>query len=104
MVSGQTSRLEVVSASLGQGGRRCPLWVKSRHCGISNQCPLYPLKRTSSNAIWVSAQCQKLTSLPNKKVSQQVKTRLSTCPRGYITWAMIFCSVRTDNVTNQTQK
>src|SRR5262249_12230045 len=22
---------EVVSASLGQGGRRCPLWVKSRH-------------------------------------------------------------------------
>jgi len=24
-----------------------PLWVKSRHCGISNQCPLYPQKRTS---------------------------------------------------------
>src|SRR5215472_3229221 len=21
---------------------RCPLWVKSRHRGISNQCPLYP--------------------------------------------------------------
>jgi hypothetical protein len=27
--------------------RQCPLWVKSRHCGISNQCPLYPQKRTS---------------------------------------------------------
>src|SRR6516165_5645579 len=22
----------------------CPLWVKSRHRGISNQCPLYPPK------------------------------------------------------------
>ena len=30
----------------GLGGvyraRKCPLWVKSRHRGISNQCPLYP--------------------------------------------------------------
>jgi len=25
----------------------CPLWVKSRHRGASNQCPLYPQKRTS---------------------------------------------------------
>jgi hypothetical protein len=25
---------------------RCPLWVKSRHRGTSNQCPLYPQKRT----------------------------------------------------------
>src|SRR5215469_14410262 len=25
--------------------RSCPLWVKSRHRGISNQCPLYPQKR-----------------------------------------------------------
>src|SRR6516162_11414438 len=24
----------------------CPLWVKSRHHGVSNQCPLYPQKRT----------------------------------------------------------
>ena len=29
------------------GGRfQCPLWVKSRHRDISNQCPLYPQKRT----------------------------------------------------------
>ena len=25
---------------------RCPLWVKSRHFGMSNRCPLYPRKRT----------------------------------------------------------
>src|SRR5262249_3414997 len=25
---------------------QCPLWVKSGHRGISNQCPLYPQKRT----------------------------------------------------------
>src|SRR5215470_7475852 len=24
----------------------CPLWVKSRHRGTSNQCPLYPRKQT----------------------------------------------------------
>ena len=28
------------------GPQPCPLWVKSRHRGISNQCPLYPQKRT----------------------------------------------------------
>src|SRR5262249_43502186 len=27
-------------------GRSCPLWVKSRHCSESDQCPVYPRKRT----------------------------------------------------------
>src|SRR5262249_21687343 len=26
--------------------RSCPLWVKSRHFGMSDRCPLYPQKRT----------------------------------------------------------
>jgi hypothetical protein len=29
-----------------KGDRQCPLWVKSRHRSTSNQCPLYPQKRT----------------------------------------------------------
>src|SRR6516164_6403876 len=28
----------------------CPLWVKSRHRRTSNQCPLYPQKRTFVDA------------------------------------------------------
>ena len=40
---------------------RCPLWVKSRHRRTSNQCPLYPQKRTSMSTIAMSALCQKRT-------------------------------------------
>src|SRR5262249_35211991 len=40
----------------------CPLWVISGHCRISARCPLYPRKRTSPNAIAMSAMCQKRTS------------------------------------------
>ena len=29
-----------------EGTNKCPLWVKSRHRGTSDQCPLYPQKRT----------------------------------------------------------
>jgi hypothetical protein len=32
--------------------RSCPLWVKSGHRGVSNQCPLYPQERTSPTAAW----------------------------------------------------
>ena len=40
----------------------CPLcWVKSRHSNQSAQCPLYPQKRTSLNAVLMSALCQKRT-------------------------------------------
>ena len=41
--------------------RPCPLWVKSRHCGTSNQCPLYPQKRTLELSPGMSAKCQKQT-------------------------------------------
>jgi len=27
-------------------GRSCPLWINNGHCGTSDQCPLYPQKRT----------------------------------------------------------
>src|SRR6516225_10566847 len=39
----------------------CPLWVKSRHHGVSNQCPLYPQKRTLRQRKQMSALCQKQT-------------------------------------------
>src|SRR5262249_25559903 len=29
---------------------RCPLWVKSRHSAVSEQCPLYPRKQTLATA------------------------------------------------------
>src|SRR5215471_20655059 len=34
---------------------RCPLWVKSRHWGSSERCPLYPQKRTFVGATGTSA-------------------------------------------------
>src|SRR5262249_58762051 len=40
----------------------CPLWVKSGHSLTSNQCPLYPQKRTSELTRGMSALCQKRTS------------------------------------------
>ena len=43
-------------------GCQCPLWVKSRHQGTLNQCPLYPQKRTSELSRAMSALCQKQTS------------------------------------------
>src|SRR6516162_7098454 len=52
----------------GLGGvyraRKCPLWVKSRHRGTSNQCPLYPRKRTLELSRVMSALCQKRTFRP----------------------------------------
>ena len=38
-----------------------PLWVKSRHCSTSTQCPLYPQKQTFVAATSMSALCQKQT-------------------------------------------
>ena len=37
----------------------CPLWVKSGHRSTSNQCLLYPQKRTSPSAITMSVLRQK---------------------------------------------
>jgi hypothetical protein len=42
VVAGQTGRPEVVRLESGE----CLLWVKSRHWGTSEQCPLYPQKQT----------------------------------------------------------
>ena len=49
--------------------RQCPLWVKSRHRGISNQCPLYPQKQTLELIRVMSALCQKRTHAPQQKSS-----------------------------------
>src|SRR5262245_16366606 len=40
---------------------QCPLWVISGHRSSSNQCPLYPRKRTLIERLGMSALCQKQT-------------------------------------------
>jgi hypothetical protein len=47
--------------SLFSAAVRCPLWVISGHRGMSDQCPLYPRKRTLRRATVMSALCQKPT-------------------------------------------
>src|SRR5215469_11492884 len=39
-------RLDNLSQWIAQLSHRCPLWVKSRHFGMSDRCLLYPRKRT----------------------------------------------------------
>src|SRR5262245_37875637 len=52
---------------------RCPLWVRSGHCGVSGQFPLYSQKRTSLSAIAMSALCQKRTyALQQKSLFDQL--------------------------------
>ena len=49
IAAGNCDRRNGVSGSVCTAAmlsRPCPLWVKSRHRGTSNQCPLYPQKRT----------------------------------------------------------
>jgi hypothetical protein len=41
---------------------QCPLWVKSRHQGLSARCPLYPQKQTLELSREVAALCEKRTS------------------------------------------
>ena len=41
--------------------RSCPLWVKSGHGRMSDQCPLCPRKRTWFSTIVMSALCHKRT-------------------------------------------
>src|SRR6516164_1763477 len=48
--------------SAPQSRRSCPLWVKIGHWATSEQCPLYPQKRTSELSRGMSALCQKRTS------------------------------------------
>jgi hypothetical protein len=57
--------------------RPCPLWVKSRHRGTSNQCLLYPQKRTLELSRGMSALCQKRTSRRARPV--QCQPGLSGC-------------------------
>ena len=45
------------------GPQPCPLWVKSRHSTTSDQCPLYPQKRTSKLSCGMSALCQNRKSM-----------------------------------------
>ncbi len=46
----------------------CPLWVKSGHWSRRQECPLYPRKRTFSEAVQMSAKCQMQTCNPTQSV------------------------------------
>src|SRR5215468_10589699 len=59
--------------------RSCPLWVKSGHSLTSNQCPLYPQKRTLIEPVGTSALCQKRTLELSREIniSRQDRSTLS---------------------------
>src|SRR5262249_6036391 len=61
--------VHAVLCSTATSGTECPLWVKSRHWGTSDQCPRYPQKRTSVSAIAMSALCQKRTFCAATKIA-----------------------------------
>src|SRR5262249_44012814 len=48
---------------------QCPLWVKSRHWGRRDRCPLYPQKQTLELSRVMSALCQKRTLRTAAKIS-----------------------------------
>src|SRR5215472_13719792 len=52
-----------------QPNRTMPLWVKSGHWGTSEQCPLYPQKRTLELTRVMSALCQKQTHASQQRAS-----------------------------------
>ena len=52
-------RIATLSGCMANLGGQFPLWVKSRHSAISEQCPLYPQTRTFTKRVEMSALCQK---------------------------------------------
>jgi len=68
--------------------RQCPLWVISGHWGTSEQCPLYPRKRTLRRATSMSALCQKQTLSGlnpiggNKQRAHRRRGNAPQCPGG----------------------
>src|SRR6516164_8924787 len=49
--------------------RLCRLWVRLGHSAMSAECPLYPDKRTSTDATSMSAWCQEETFSRMRSVS-----------------------------------
>src|SRR5215471_5831215 len=43
---------------------RCPLWVKSRHFGMPDRCPLTPQKRTLVERVGTFISCGRANYLP----------------------------------------
>jgi len=50
-------RMSAVLCNTAKASCQCPLWVKSRHFGMSERCPLYPQKRTLIEPVVMSALC-----------------------------------------------
>src|SRR6516162_2501722 len=57
----RSKRATIRQNRVGVARAGCPLWVKSRHRGISHQCLLYPQKQTLELSREMSALCQKRT-------------------------------------------
>ena len=74
--------------------RSCPLWVRSRHRGISNQCPLYRRKRISAvghvTQSLFAPPCELVSSFSGSKIlmlSGRLATDVSSDSRGHLTAA-----------------
>src|SRR6516162_8166275 len=61
----------------------CPFWVKSRHRGTPNQCPLYPKKRTLELGRKMSAFCQKRTYVRSAPFTQS-RARPGCASRAFV--------------------
>jgi|SRR6516165_8359338 hypothetical protein len=57
----ETAAMWDFDQAVGFRSGSCPLWVKAEKLDLSIRCPLYPRKRTSSDATSMSALCQKQT-------------------------------------------
>src|SRR6516165_12802640 len=53
------------------GPQPCPLWVKSGHFAKSEQCPLYPQKRTSIGSGAKSASCEVRSRQDHERFDQR---------------------------------
>src|SRR5262249_23699116 len=49
---------ETVFCVTANFGGECPLWVISRHCRRTSDCPLYPQEHTSLSIVGTSAWCR----------------------------------------------
>src|SRR5262249_23748552 len=53
-----------LEAAGGKARPPCPLWVRNGHCSTSDQCPLFPRKRTSDHTLLHSHHVSSSAGMP----------------------------------------
>ena len=69
--------------------RRCLLWVKSGHRGMSAQCLLYPQKRTLPTRRGMSALCQKRTHAVQQNEATTAAGNCELIERPFPHWGIV---------------